>query len=344
MAHLSHAIKYTWLCIVFLYSFSAYAHNVDNIEYSPSNTWQAFSDGAYLIGKSHGEIDVDHKGRIYVSTMSTKKSKGGIKIYSPEGHYIGDVNNAPDDFHGFVIRQNNDLKEYIYGASLKHQKIIKMTLDGKIELEINAASVIPKKFQKIDPLKPKAPTLKLTAVDIDKNGNIYVVDGYSLDYIHKFSPKGKYLSSFGGRVAPYHFRNCHKIQIDPRFEPNRLVCTDRANGRLVHMQLDGTLIGTYAENLRRPSAIDFYKGIAAVAEISGRVSLINKEGKTLSTLGVNDVKKEINTNITTPNQWRDGVFTAPHGITFDHSGNLFITEWNKLGRILRFDLKLTHTK
>ncbi|MDU0352571.1 hypothetical protein RS130_00395 [Paraglaciecola aquimarina] len=316
---------------------TGYAHTnheyTNATNYQVSKSWTNLATGQQFIGKSHGEIDVAQDGKFYLSLMSTPESKGGIHIYSAAGERVGEVPNAPDDFHGFVIHQDSNGKEYIYGASLRNKKIIKMTLQGRVVLDVDAVKAIPSQYHSAGKQK-----LKLTAIDVDGFGDLYVVDGYSLDYIHKFDAKGNYLSTFGGQDSPYKFDNCHKIHIDPRFEPNRLICTDRKNGRLVHMSLDGGLIGTYARDLRRPSAVAFYHDLAAVAEISGRVSLLDKSGKTISTLGTNEVAEEINTNVTTPNMWRNGIFTAPHGITFDNQGNLFVTEWNKWGRIVRFDL------
>ncbi len=308
-------------------------------DYQLSKKWAHLANGEHPIGKSHGEIDISKQGNFYLSLMSTPEQKGGIHIYSPSGKQIGEVPNAPDDFHGFVIHQDQDEQEYIYGTSLKNREIIKMTLDGKRLLTLDATKLIPKAYHKIDPNNPNVAPIKLTAIDLDDDGNMYVVDGYSLDYIHKFDSNGQYLTTFGGQQSPYQFDNCHKIHVDPRFTPNRLICTDRKNGRLVHMNLDGSLIGDYANNLRRPSSVAFYRDTAAVAEISGRVSLIDKNGKTIKTLGTNEVKDEINTNITRPEKWRQGILTAPHGITFDHKGNLYITEWNKWGRIVRFDVQ-----
>jgi YD repeat-containing protein len=31
--------------------------------------------------------------------------------------------------------------------------------------------------------------------------------------------------------------------------------------------------------------------------------------------------------------------TSPHGIAFDNDGNILETEWNKFGRVLRWDRK-----
>ncbi|RDV27598.1 hypothetical protein DXV75_04920 [Alteromonas aestuariivivens] len=321
------------------------AHEGSHHSYEVSNEWQELADGREVIGKAHGEIDVAADGKFYVSIMGDDTVKGGIRIYSAAGQYLGDVPNGPDDFHGFVIHRAKDGQEYLYGASLVQQRLIKMTLDGKVVLSVDARHAVPSQFHSsgVLPDNQPRPELRLTAVAIDSDDNIYTVDGYGKDFIHKFDAEGNYLSTFGGREVPYNFHNCHKIHIDPRFEPNRLMCTDRKKGRLIHMQLDGTLIGVYADELRRPSSVAFYNDIAAIAEISGRVSLLDKAGNTVKTLGTNDVDDEINTNNTSPEKWREGVFTAPHGITFDANGNLFITEWNLWGRIVRYDLRLPAT-
>ena len=32
-------------------------------------------------------------------------------------------------------------------------------------------------------------------------------------------------------------------------------------------------------------------------------------------------------------KWKDGQFTAPHGGTWDHDGNLYVMDWNVVGRV-----------
>ena len=36
-----------------------------------------------------------------------------------------------------------------------------------------------------------------------------------------------------------------------------------------------------------------------------------------------------------PEHWRDGIFIAPHGLTFDKDGNLFVQDWNFTGRFTK---------
>lgn len=283
-------------------------------------------EGMETIGSTHGEIAIDKAGLVYVSVASGKKP--GVQIYSSDGKYLRNLENAPNDLHGFVIHSEGE-KQFLYGSCLIGQSIIKMSLDGKILMTIKG-SAIPDKYK-----HPKKKTLKLTSVDVGPNGDLYVVDGYGLDYIHRFDKSGKYLGTFGGRAAPYSFSNCHKVFIDRRFSPARILCCDRKNGRLVHLSLNGDVIGEYAKDLRRPSGVDFYKDTLAVAEIYGRVSILDKSGKLIKVVSDNDkIKGGNNWPVSV---WQKGLVITPHGICFDKEGNILISEFNKFGRIVRYD-------
>jgi hypothetical protein len=62
--------------------------------------------------------------------------RAGVQVYSNEGKYLRNVADAPNDFHGFVIHKDADGIEYIYGPRLGGMKVLKLTLDGKVVLEI----------------------------------------------------------------------------------------------------------------------------------------------------------------------------------------------------------------
>ena len=36
-----------------------------------------------------------------------------------------------------------------------------------------------------------------------------------------------------------------------------------------------------------------------------------------------------------PAEWKEGVFIAPHGVTFDAKGNLYVLGWNRFARITK---------
>jgi len=336
--------------------------------------WLTPPPGKETIGSGHGEIAVDSSGKVYVSVDGQKE--GGLQVYGADGKFIEQLKGTPDTLHGFVIHKEEG-GEFIYAAVLGQQRVIKLKLDGTQVMEIPKSafpadkaartSIELKSGEKVAGyVSAESPTevtvtvadgktqavqkdqiakrqdagLKLTSVDIAPNGDIYVVDGYGADWIFLFDKDGKFKKVFGGRVEPYKLSNCHKIFIDPRFEPARLFLCDRGNNRIMHLSLDGDIIGVIADKgLRRPSSASFHGDLVAIAEIAGRVSVFDKEGKEVAALGVNDKQGETNTPNMQPAQWREGIVTSPHGITFDAQGNIMETEWNKYGRVLRWNKK-----
>ena len=52
----------------------------------------------------------------------------------------------------------------------------------------------------------------------------------------------------------------------------------------------------------------------------------------------NTVKEDIGRNSTDPSHWKPGVVNAPHGITFDDAGNIYISEFSLFGRLDRFNV------
>jgi len=285
--------------------------------------------GMATIGDSHGDIAVSPAGEIYVSVQGGDHP--GIQVYSADGHYLRNVPDAPADLHGFIIARGQDGKPYIFGVSRLAQQIVQITLDGGKVLAIAATSV-PDQYQNHEAGKPAT---NLTGIAVTMNGDIYVTDGYGLDFIHRFDKNGKYIASFGGKGAPWNFDQCHKIAIDTRFTPVRLLCTDRRHNRLVQMDLNGHVLGTFAENLRLPSALAIHGNELAVAELSGRVTVLGRDGQVLVTIGENNNANEISTNKAPPQIWQEGLFYAPHGITYDAAGNLLVCEFNQWGRVSR---------
>ncbi|OJT97992.1 MAG: hypothetical protein BGN82_05770 [Alphaproteobacteria bacterium 65-7] len=281
--------------------------------------------GMKTIGDSHGDIAVSPAGEIYVSVQGGERP--GIQVYDRRGRYLRNVPDAPADLHGFIIAAAPDGRPAIFGVSRLAQEIVVLGLDGRRLLTIPAGA-IPDKYKKAD-----KQAINLTGIAVAPNNDIYVTDGYGLDYIHRFDSTGRYLATFGGHEAPWNFDQCHKIAMDTRFAPVRLLCTDRRHDRLVHMDLDGAVIGTVAENLRYPSALAVRGQELAVADLKGRVIILDKQGRIIAALGSNENMDEIRTNKAAPGIWREGLFYAPHGLAYDKQGNLWVTEFNLYGRV-----------
>lgn len=306
---------------------SLLAQPVIGAEYTVEKFWASMPTNEKQIGNMHGDIAVSSKNEVYISVQGGPKA--GVQVYDNKGNYLRNVPNAPSDFHGFVIRETEN-GEHIYGPRLGGQNILKLTLDGKTVLDIKPATV-PTKFK-------RGGRMRLTGVDVAPNGDLFVVDGYSTDYIHHFDKAGKYIKTIGGREL-LGSQTLHKICIDTRFDPPRILGADREKMRLIHIGLDGKFHGVYAKDVLRPAAVAVHGNLAVTGEIKGRASLYDKAGKVVAQLGHNTAPGETATNKLPPAKWRPGFFSAPHGVAFNSVGDLFVAEYTVFGRIHRFNLK-----
>ena len=322
--------------------------------YGAAPDWLKLPEGRTEIGSMHGTVAVSSANEVYINVEGTVRQRfavlgpnPGLQVYSADGKYLRNVPNAPFDLHGFVIQKEAD-GEYIYAtrlaaaltpadqarAGLDQQAIIKMTLEGKIVMAI-PPSRIPDQFKnKADDGRP---VMRLTSIAVAPNGDIYAADGYASDYIHRFDKTGKYIKSFGGKDAPYGFRTMHQLAVDTRFTPARLIACDRANSRVVHLSLDGEFLGVVAKDLLAPAAVAVHGDYVAVAELRGRVTLLDKAGNVVSTLSSNTTADEVGNNRTEPSKWKPGIANAPHGVAFDAQGNVYVSEFSLFGRLHRFN-------
>jgi hypothetical protein len=296
-------------------------------EFHHQKDWLKTPEGLEYVGDSHGEIDVDSEGLFYVSIIGGEKS--GIQIYSPEGKYLRNLPNARNNHHGFTIVQE-DGKDIIYAACLKDTEtaFLKLGIDGEVLLNI-PLSAMPEEVGK---------QFALTHADVAPNGDIWIVDGYRSDRIFIFDKDGKFKRTTAGKGEPWNFKTAHKFAFDHRYEPARVLICDRENRRLIHLDLEGEFLSVFAEEIPRPCAVDFHGDHVVVAQLASGVSILDKEGKVVKVLGPSDNPKQFNTNNVKPEDWREGITTSPHGVTFDKDGNVVTTEWNKWGRILRWDV------
>lgn len=277
-------------------------------------------DGKKL-GPTHGGVAVDKNGHIYVSTDGEQS----IAVFKADGTFVKAMSPELLGIHGLQIVTEGD-KEFIYGAHLKKNRVVKLDLDGNVILTIPNENTgeIP------------GGTKGLTAVAVAADGSIFVSMGYGSNKVHKFDKTGKLIKSWGSRGKDEkQFNTPHGLGIDTRFgEPRLLVC-DRAKRRLVHFDLDGNWIGVHATDLRLPCAVSFHGDHVAVAELQARVAIVDKAGKVVSVIGDNPNKKQwANFRVPAADQ-KPGIFTAPHGLSFDKDGNLYVQDWNATGRVTK---------
>jgi len=288
--------------------------------------WGELPDGKN-IGPTHGGVVVDNDtGLIYVST----DSELAVIVYQPNGKFVRTIAPKCRGFHAMAIRQENG-KAAIYGAQLSPGsglplRVCKIDTDGKLLLEIpnEKTTELPGGWQ------------GLTGVTVAPDGSIFASMGYGSQMIHHFDSTGKLLHSFGSKgPANEQFDTPHGLAIDSRFGAPRLLVADRGKRRLVHFDLDGNWIGVHASNLRLPCSVSFMGDYLAAAELESRVTILDKAGTPIAFLGDNPNQEQWAQFGVAPADMRLGIFTAPHGISFDSAGNLYVQDWNKSGRVTK---------
>ena len=154
--------------------------------YKIDMNWGALDSKFYPVNDCH-EMVQDSKGRIILLTNHTQNN---IIIYDKSGKLIEVWGTDFPGAHGLTLNVENG-EDFLYIADNNRHEVIKTTIDGKVVLKIP----FPKDSGKYKKLQQYIPT----ETAITPNGDIYVADGYGLQYILHYNQKGELLNVFGGR-------------------------------------------------------------------------------------------------------------------------------------------------
>lgn len=299
--------------------------------------WAKLPDGMQW-GSTHGAVQVDAQNRVYFNS----DTENAVIVFDQDGKFIKSfgkdwkADKEGNGTHGMqILREGN--KEFIYLTNLYRHEFAKLTLDGEV--------VWVKGFPEKSGVYKDKNEFRPTGIAVAANGDFYVTDGYGSNYIHHFNAKGDYVNSWGGKVTKENpkedgkFNTPHAIIIDTRTKPNTVLVTDRAMHRLQWFSLDGkhlkTLDGTENDFLRLPATLHIRGTDLAIGDLSGRVTILDKDNKLVTHLGDQVDPKKRATNKLPREQWLEGIFVSPHGITWDKLGNLYIEEWMAVGRVVK---------
>ncbi len=274
------------------------------------------------IGNTHGCVVIDFAGRIYFNTDSER----AVIVLSPEGKILKSWGKEwAGGLHGMTLVREGD-QEFLYLAHTARHQVAKTTLDGEVLWTIDAP-MDSGAYEKPEQFVP-------TSVAVAENGDVYVGDGYGKSWIHRFDRDRKRIHSWGGwGTEPGKMKSPHGIAIVERRGRSWLYVCDRENSRLQVFDLEGRHVGFVEPGLRRPSNLHQRGESLAVADLEGRVTILDGNDKIVCHLGDNpDPAKRANNGVPM-DQWVDGAFTSPHNARFDAEGNLFVLDWVSSGRL-----------
>ena len=204
--------------------------------YRVVENWAKLPDGWSLTDVA--AVAVDSKDRVYVFN----RGEHPMMVFDREGNFLrswgeGLFNRA----HGLHI----DADDNLYCTDDGDHTVRKCSADGKVLLTIG----IP---DKPAPFMSGEPFHRCTHTALSPKGEIYVSDGYGNARVHKYSPDGKLLKSWGEPgTDPGQFNIVHNIVTDA---DGWVYVADRENHRVQVFDGNGKY-ETQWNNLHRPCAL-----------------------------------------------------------------------------------------
>jgi len=172
------------------------------------------------------------------------------------------------------------------------------------------------------------PFHRCTHTALSPKGDIYVSDGYGNACVHKYTPDGRLMKTWGEPGSdPGQFNIVHNIATDA---DGWVYVADRENHRVQVFDGNGKY-ETQWNNLHRPCALHCCGGKhptfivgelgpgmpvnLKVPNLGPRLSIVDSKGKRIARLG-----GENGPGIET------GKFLAPHGLALDSRGDIYVGE------------------
>ena len=246
--------------------------------YDVLDNWAKTPDG-WSIGQA--EPACDSQDRVYVFNRGDHP----LMIFDREGNFLNEWGREYlTDAHGIFISG----EDHVYLPVRESHAIVKCTLDGKPLMTMGVWDA-PSDTGGARPdgtmWKAAGPFNRCTDIALAPNGDLFVSDGYANSRVHRFSPDGRLLHSWGrpGKRGPGEFHIPHGIWV--HWDGRVLVC-DRENNRIQIFTGEGAYLDMWTD-LARPC--DIYvdpDGIAYVVELDAFLTVLNMDGEVLAKMDI----------------------------------------------------------
>ena len=264
-------------------------------------------------------VAVDSKDNVYVFNRGTQP----MVVFDRDGNFLrawgGDIFTLA---HGVSVGPDDS----IYCADSGDHTVRKMSPEGEVLLTLGT---------KDEPAPPMSgrPLCRPTHLAVDRrNGDLFVSDGYSNARVHHYTPDGELVGSWGeSGTGPGQMNIVHNIAID---DEGWIYVADRENRRIQVFDTEGNLEAQWA-NLSRAATVcvdhqglvyvgEYYAGIGSNVlgtDLGPRVTIFDTQGNVQAKLGRESYGDQ------------PGRFYAPHGISVDSRGDIYVAEvsWAEYG-------------
>ncbi|MBI4427686.1 MAG: hypothetical protein HY562_01045 [Ignavibacteriales bacterium] len=279
-------------------------------------------------GRTHGVV-VSDSGKIFVFHQANP----AVLVFNEDGRLLNAWGDRFLGAHGMtLVREDGD--EYLWLTDQDSPEVVKMTLDGVTVMTL---------------AKPNHPTYQSgkyspTWVAVNEgrhggNGDIWVADGYGMNYVHRYNYRGNYLSSMNGDEGAGAFQCPHAVFFDTREgeSESELYVADRGNKRFQVFSADGKFNRSFGEHfLSCPCACQTNGEELYIPELTAKLVVLDSRDRHVCTLGDNEASCRIEGWPNHPRSLiKEGKFNSPHSLAVDRSGNIYVVEWIIGGRITK---------
>ncbi len=293
-------------------------------QYIVDEKWSKADSAKFPVNDCH-EMVIDSANRLYLLTNETRNN---ILVYNLDGVLLNSWGNSYPGAHGLSIGREDNGDEFLLITDHERHQVIKTTLDGKELMILN----YPKETGRYSDSAQYLPTETAVA----SNGDIFVADGYGLQYVIQYDKNGIYKNHFGGKGNADEQLDCvHGIAIDFRSSDEPvLIITSRNHNAFKSF----TIEGRYLETINLPGSFvcrPVIKGKYLYAAVfrsvtntnlnSGYITILNEHNQVISTPGGTapyyvDGKLEVQ-------HQQEKVFMHPHDVCVDDEGNIYVCQW-----------------
>jgi hypothetical protein len=164
-----------------------------------------------------------------------------------------------------------------------------------------------------------------TSVAFDpRTADLYVSDGYGNARVHKFSPQGKHLLSWGAYgTDPGEFNLVHTVRTDAA---GRVYIADRENHRVQVFDGQGHYLAQW-NNMHRPCGFFIQGDLAYVGQLHTSLPVNASYPCIGACVSIHDLTGRRLARLGDPMQGLGpGQFIAPHGLAVDSHGDLYVGE------------------
>ena len=266
-----------------------------------------------------GGVAADSQDRIHVFTRTDHP----LMVFDREGKFLYSWGEGFfEDAHGILIGPDDS----IFLVDRVPQVAMKFTHAGKLLFTMGnrghpSDTGYTEEHREVTHAGP--PFHHPTDAALSPNGEIYISDGYRNCQVHKFSPEGKLLFSWGEPgQGPGQFRLVHSVWE----HKGRVYVADRQNDRLQVFTPEGKFLEAWPGYLQPCKIFIDDNDVIYVAELGDRVSIVDLKGNVIARWGGERTHDP-------------GLFWGPHGIWTDSKGDLYVAEVLEGQRVQKFAKK-----